>query len=119
MATFTIKVKSTPQNIEQPYIVSETIDDCEQVTTVRVVVPAGQQRYVVMTHNGVGANIANNVDTTIFTTTDYNMQIDGNIASQASLNDEYAYITLNVALSNSDPIFYSKYVDRQHSGNFC
>lgn len=120
MATMNLRVRSGVVPSQNPFIVSNDNTNCEHIRVITVPVPVGQTRYVTLTHTGVGANAANDVAETINTDTNYTLQIDGNIDNGTpSNNDEYAIVVFTVALSNSDPIYYSNFIDRQHTGNFC
>lgn len=119
MATFSITVNEGISKSNYPFVKSDDNDSCEQTMVITVPVPTGESRYVTLTHIGSGANSANDVTETINTTTDYTLLIAGDISDQENLNTEYATVTLNVSLTNTSSIFYSKQINRQHTGNFC
>lgn len=115
----TIRVRSNPAPTEQPYILSDSNTSCIHTKIVRVPVPAGQSRYVRVGNDGVGTSAGNDKDETITTTTDYTLEVDGSISSNASQNVEYAVSQIYVAMYDGGSAFYSTQVARDHTGNVC
>lgn len=120
MASFLMLVRSKPSKTLLPYVLSDSNTSCIQTMVVRVLVPAGESRYVTVTNTGTGTNpgVYDKAET-ITVDTDYTLEIDGAISTTPSANTEYATVVINVSLTNSDPIFYSKQISRQHSGVVC
>lgn len=120
MATFSMAVTTSPLRADFPYIDSDSNTDCIQTMVITVPVPVGQSRYVTVVNTGTGTNPATyDRAETITTETNYTLEIDGFINSDPSANTEYSTVVINVRLSASDPIFYSKQISRQHSVAVC
>jgi hypothetical protein len=120
MATMTITVKSKPAKAEQPFVLSDDNNSCIHTKVIRVIVPAGQSRHVVVTNTGTGTNaVTYDRDETITTTTDYTLEVDGSISSNQSQNTEYGASQIYVSMFDGGPIFYANQVARTHTGNIC
>lgn len=117
MATMTINVNSSVPLSIQPYIVSSLDEDCSTEIVVKVQVPASQTRYVTVTYTGPATGT--DITQTINTTTDYTVTLQGNRSASDAANINYSTGTITVALSSSDPIYYSSFIDRNHDGNIC
>ena len=115
MATFTIRVSTNINRSNKPSVINEENTLCFTTFTVRVPVPSGQTRYISVNYLNGGTSYVD----TINSTTEITVTIEGSKSSQSSLNTVFSTGTLRVALTNTSPTYYSKQINREHTGNIC
>jgi len=115
MATFTIRVSTNINRSNKPSVINEEDVLCFTTFTVRVPVPSGQTRYISVNYSNGGTSYVNTIDST----TEITVTIEGSRSTQSSLNDILSIGSLQVSLTDTSPAYYSKQINRQHTGNIC
>jgi len=115
MATMSVSVRSGVPAAQMPYELSRSEDECETSITIRIPVPAGQSRYVQSfydsgyTTDGTPTAAATSTQT-INADTDVTVTLVGQ--SLTPLDDDEYIASVKVALSASDPWFYTSSIYR-------
>lgn len=119
MAQFTMKVKSSVIKTDYPTVTNEQNTNCHQSVDVNVKVPAGQTRHITIT--GIGtASGSQNLTEVISADKTYTLILDAHIdQGNPSNNTNYSTVTINVKLSSSDQMFWTKQINRTHTPNIC
>lgn len=111
-----ITVKASVSKSEMPYSANSFSNSCQTSITIRVPVPTGESRYILIDYNN---DIANNASYTITEETDITLTLTGAISNDESLNTVFSRANIQVKLTSSSPSYYTKQIVRTHSENEC
>jgi hypothetical protein len=116
MATLTIRVTVISKDL--PYTTDQEETSCLSTLSVFVPVPSGQTRFIEIASSDVYG-----IASTSYTINEgsiITIELTGSInQGDPSQNTIFSSSYIKVSIASGQPIYYSKGITRQHTGNIC